>query len=138
VLARLRQRARQRWQFAAESLTVHLLNHEGDPDEVQESELAHLEAHMRWDTQFARRAVRWAESRDLVTRSGGRLVIAYLPISRKTDKMPGCQKANGDNPNPGNQVESDLQDSNPVPVPNSAPVLSPTPQMVSIKARWGF
>lgn len=94
-----------------------------------------------------------SDALDRLTRSGGRLVIAYLPISRKTDKMPGCQKANGDNPNPGNQAESDLQDSNPVPEPDSAPVLPPTPQdpqadppaqdapppqMVSIKAHWGF
>jgi manganese/zinc/iron transport system permease protein len=78
ILARLRQRARQRWQFAAEALVVHLLNHEGDPDEAVESGLAHLRAHMHWDEPFARRAVRWAATRDLVNQSGERLHLTAL------------------------------------------------------------
>lgn len=73
VVARLRRQARQRWQFAAEALAVHLLNHEGDPDEAQESALVHLRAHMHWDEAFARRAVRWAVTHDLVARTNGRL-----------------------------------------------------------------
>jgi manganese/zinc/iron transport system permease protein len=73
ILARLRRQRRQKRQFAAEALTVHLLNHEGDPDEAQESALAHLRAHMHWDEDFARRTVRWAVTHDLVTRTNGRL-----------------------------------------------------------------
>ncbi|MBN1136690.1 MAG: metal ABC transporter permease [Anaerolineae bacterium] len=75
ILARLRRQSRQRWQFAAEALAVHLLNHEGDPDEAQESTLSHLGAHMRWDEAFARRAVRWAVTHDLVARTDGRLKL---------------------------------------------------------------
>jgi hypothetical protein len=75
VLARLRRQSRQRWQFAAEALAVHLLNHEGDPDEAQESALSHLGAHMRWEQTFARRAVRWAVTHDLVARTDGHLKL---------------------------------------------------------------
>jgi manganese/zinc/iron transport system permease protein len=82
ILARLRRRARLRWQFAAEALAVHLLNHEGDPDEANESALSHLRAHMRWDETFARRAVRRAVTHDLVTRSGEHLKLT--PLGRET------------------------------------------------------
>jgi hypothetical protein len=82
ILARLRRQSRQKWQFAAEALAVHLLNHEGDPDEAQESALTHLSAHMRWDEAFARRAVRWAVTRDLVARTDGRLKLT--PYGRET------------------------------------------------------
>jgi manganese/zinc/iron transport system permease protein len=75
ILARMRRRARQKWQFAGEALAVHLLNHEGDPDEVEESRLTHLRAHMRWDEAFARRAVQWAVTHDLVARTNGRLEL---------------------------------------------------------------
>lgn len=75
ILARARRESRQRWQFAAEALAVHLLNHEGGPDEAEESALAHMGAHMRWSDDFARRAVRWAVTNGLVTRVSGRLKL---------------------------------------------------------------
>jgi manganese/zinc/iron transport system permease protein len=75
ILARMRRQRRQRWQFAAEALVVHLLHHEGQPDEAQESSLAHLGAHMRWDDRFAQRAVRWAATHDLISRTNGRLAL---------------------------------------------------------------
>lgn len=73
IIARAQRRSRQKWQFAGEALAVHLLNHEGQPDEAKESALAHLNAHMRWGDDFARRAVRWAVTHGLVTPSDGRL-----------------------------------------------------------------
>jgi manganese/zinc/iron transport system permease protein len=82
ILARMRRRSRQRWQFAAEALAVHLLNHEGNADEVEESTLAHLSGHMRWEEGFARRAVRWAVTHDLVVRGDGHLKLT--PYGRET------------------------------------------------------
>jgi manganese/zinc/iron transport system permease protein len=82
ILARMRRRSRQRWQFAAEALAVHLLNHEGDADEAEESTVAHLSGHMRWEEGFARRAVRWAVAHDLVVRSDGHLELT--PYGRDT------------------------------------------------------
>jgi manganese/zinc/iron transport system permease protein len=75
ILARMRRQSRQKWQFAGEALVVHLLNHEGDPDEAEESTVTHLRAHMRWDEAFARRAVQWAVTHDLVARTNGRLKL---------------------------------------------------------------
>jgi manganese/zinc/iron transport system permease protein len=85
ILARLRRQSRQKWQFAAEALAVHLLNHEGDPDEVEESSLEHLSAHMRWDEAYARRAVRWAVTHDLVARVNGHLQLT--PYGRETARQ---------------------------------------------------
>lgn len=75
VLARARRGVRQKWQFAAEALAVHLLNHEGEADEAKESALAHMGDHMRWDENFARRAVRRAVTQGLVNRTDGRLKL---------------------------------------------------------------
>jgi manganese/zinc/iron transport system permease protein len=73
LVAQARQRSRQRIQFAAEALVVHLLNHEGDSDEAHESGLEHMIVHMHWDQDFAGRVTRWAVTRDLVRRINGRL-----------------------------------------------------------------
>jgi hypothetical protein len=75
IVARLRRQRRQKWQFAGEALTVHLLNHEGDPDEAEESAYEHLMAHMRWSEAFAYTVVRRAVAQDLVTRTNGRLQL---------------------------------------------------------------
>jgi manganese/zinc/iron transport system permease protein len=85
IVARMRRRSRQKWQFAGEALVVHLLNHEGDPDEAEESSLIHLRAHMRWDEAFAQRAVQWAVTRDLVNRTDGQL--ALTPFGRETARQ---------------------------------------------------
>ena len=52
LVARWRLRRRQRWQFAGEMLLVHLLNHEGTPDEALECSLEHFNRHMQWKTSF--------------------------------------------------------------------------------------
>jgi manganese/zinc/iron transport system permease protein len=54
-------------------LTIHLANHEGRPEAVEESRIDHLDRHLRWEPEFARRIVRLAERRGLV-RAEGRLL----------------------------------------------------------------
>jgi manganese/zinc/iron transport system permease protein len=78
ILARARRQSQQKRQFAAEALAVHLLNHEGQPDEAEESRLDHLQAHMRWDERVARRAVRWAVAHGLVVQTTSRLKLTDL------------------------------------------------------------
>jgi manganese/zinc/iron transport system permease protein len=75
ILARARRAARQRWQFAVEALAVHLLHHEGRPEEPVESELSHLEAELRWNKDFAQRVVTEAIQSGLVLRSNGHLAL---------------------------------------------------------------
>lgn len=75
VLARAALRARQRRQFAAEMLVVHLANHEGTPEQVAESTLAHLQAELRWSAQFAADVVKRASQTGLVERANGHLEL---------------------------------------------------------------
>src|SRR5690606_10029143 len=54
LVAQARRRAGQRVSFAALMLAIHLLNHEDQPDAAEESEVAHLQDHLRWTPAFAR------------------------------------------------------------------------------------
>ncbi len=56
-MARWALRWRQRWQLAGEMLLVHLLQHEGTPDEAAERSLDHLGQHMKWNPTFGERVV---------------------------------------------------------------------------------
>jgi manganese/zinc/iron transport system permease protein len=76
VIAVVRRRQRQRWEFARLMLAIHLLHHEGAPDSASESREAHLGEHLRWQPAFARRVVREAEDDDLLIRlPDGRLEL---------------------------------------------------------------
>ncbi len=73
LISLARRRRRQRWEFAQAMLTVHLLHHEGEPEEETESEIAHLQEFLKWDADFTRRVVRMAEKRSLVRSRNGSL-----------------------------------------------------------------
>jgi manganese/zinc/iron transport system permease protein len=73
LVALARRRTRQRAAFAQRMLATHLLHHEGGPTEDVECREHHLEEHLRWTPDFARRVVRRAERDDVVRRDGGRL-----------------------------------------------------------------
>ena len=75
VVARARRRVRQRWRFAQQMLAIHLLNHEGTPEEAEESEEGHLSRHLRWEPTFARQVVRRAAQAQIVRRADGRLFL---------------------------------------------------------------
>ncbi len=81
---RTRIRKKQRWQFAAETLAVHLLNHEGSPEEATENSLTALERHLGWDLIFAQRVARWAVVNNLVSQTDGSLRLTSL--GRETAK----------------------------------------------------
>lgn len=68
-------RHRQRWEFAQAMLAVHLLNHEGAPDEGVESEFVHLQECLKWKEDFARKVVKTAEKRALVRRQNNTLLL---------------------------------------------------------------
>lgn len=75
LLALARRRQQQRWAFAQTALTIHLLNHEGKPEAVQENRFEHLQEHLRWENAFASQVVRRAVQADLVVRENGHLVL---------------------------------------------------------------
>lgn len=75
VVAALRRHRHQRWEFAEKMLTIHLLNHEGKPEAERENRVEHLEEHLSWQHDFARRVVRKAQQDGLVRRSNGHLAL---------------------------------------------------------------
>jgi manganese/zinc/iron transport system permease protein len=75
VLAGIRRRTRQKWTFAQQLLTAHLLNHETDSQAAPESRVEHLTRHMLWAPAFATRVVRRAERSGLLQRRGDTLIL---------------------------------------------------------------
>jgi manganese/zinc/iron transport system permease protein len=75
IVAAARLRAYQRWSFAAKMLTIHLLQHEGQPEADQESRVAHLQEHLNWESRFANQVLRRTIQWGLVRRTDGYLVL---------------------------------------------------------------
>jgi manganese/zinc/iron transport system permease protein len=71
LLARWLTRRRQRWQFAGEMLLVHLSNHEGTPQQMEEGSLSHMAQHMRWSPSYSERVVRHITRNGLAQRVDG-------------------------------------------------------------------
>ncbi len=75
IVAILRRRQRQRWEFAQAALTIHLLHHEDSPQADEECRVDHLGEHLRWQRPFADEVVRLARRHGLVTQDNGRLYL---------------------------------------------------------------
>ena len=73
IVAIARRRSRQRWDFAGKMLAIHLLNHEGTPEEMRESEVAHLEENLCWNEGFASKVIKYTEGKGILFRDGGML-----------------------------------------------------------------
>lgn len=73
LISRMRRRAAQRMEFGRKMLLIHLYNHEGLPEAERECRIDHLEDHLRWDHQFAMRAVRSSTTQGWVIADGNRL-----------------------------------------------------------------
>lgn len=67
MLALAIRRSRQKWVFAQWMLTIHLYHHEETPHAIEESEIIHLQEHLRWSQSFARKVVALALESGLVT-----------------------------------------------------------------------
>jgi manganese/zinc/iron transport system permease protein len=75
LIAQLQRRSRQRWEFAQTMLAIHLLNHEGQPEAESESQLKHLQDHLRWEKDFSDRVVRRAMDMEIINCQEGRMVL---------------------------------------------------------------
>ncbi len=74
LLATIRRRRSQRWEFAQVMLAIHLWQHEDEPEEEEESRVEHLQGkHVGWTPEFTRRVVAGAVRRGFVTRTRDRL-----------------------------------------------------------------
>lgn len=74
-VAVLRRRAQQRWTFAEKMLTIHLLHHEGLPEEDRENRVTHLQEHLSWEEDFAKRVVKRAHRDRLIVRNKDHLTL---------------------------------------------------------------
>jgi manganese/zinc/iron transport system permease protein len=75
LVAQSRRRGRQRLDFHVRMLVVHLVHHEGRPDEARENRVADLHRHLRWSRAEIRHVVGQAEERALVEKRGELLVL---------------------------------------------------------------
>jgi manganese/zinc/iron transport system permease protein len=82
ILAGMLRRVRQKSEFAGLLLTIHLLHHETGPRADTENRLSHLQEHLRWTPEFARKVVRRAEREGFVTRRPGNL-LELTPLGRE-------------------------------------------------------
>ncbi|MDX1663048.1 MAG: metal ABC transporter permease [Candidatus Promineifilaceae bacterium] len=78
LVAIARRRVQQRWIFAQAALAVHLLNHEGTPEEMEENRLDHLSQHLGWEPSFAAEVVARARDRGLVEQANGHLELTSV------------------------------------------------------------
>ena len=82
MVAQMIRRRRQRQQFAAETLVVHLATHEGTAAQASESERDHLEKELRWKPSRAGSAVARAQNEGWLTEENG--VLTLTNIGRET------------------------------------------------------
>jgi manganese/zinc/iron transport system permease protein len=75
VVAKLLLRLEQRRRFLETMLAIHLLQHEGTPQEADESALDGLHHHLQWLPADVVKVVKRAERNGLVTGQGGRLKL---------------------------------------------------------------
>ena len=75
LLAIARRHLRQKWEFAQTMLVIHLLNHEGLPESVDESEITHLHEHLQWESSFASKVVRYALNNRCVSQNDTQLTL---------------------------------------------------------------
>ena len=87
LVAAARRRARQRLEFAQAMLTIHLANHEGRPEAIEESRIDHLDRHLRWSPDFTQRIVGLAERRGLVRSVGVRLELTQAGRELAADAL---------------------------------------------------
>jgi manganese/zinc/iron transport system permease protein len=73
LVAVARRRVYQHWEFAVTMLTIHLYQHEGGPEAEQETQVAHLREHLRWQDAFADGVVQRAVAAGLAVRTNGHL-----------------------------------------------------------------
>lgn len=75
LIAQVLTRIDQRRRFHETMLAIHLLQHEGTPEEADESDAAGLHRHLHWLPGDVTTVVKRAERRGLVTQANGRLKL---------------------------------------------------------------
>jgi manganese/zinc/iron transport system permease protein len=61
LLANILRRRRQKWEFAAKLLLIHVMNHEGKQGQDDETALATVSQHLNWQPPYANQIVQRAQ-----------------------------------------------------------------------------
>ena len=75
LMAIVRRRARQRWEFAQKMLAAHLFNHEGLQEQEIESRLEHIDASLGWEPEFRSQVISRATRAGLMSQQNGSLAL---------------------------------------------------------------
>jgi manganese/zinc/iron transport system permease protein len=75
LVAQWRRQRQQRWRFAEQMLTIHLLQHENTPEAERECRVAHLQEHLGWEAPFAEQVVKRSSRHGTIERQNGRLLL---------------------------------------------------------------
>ncbi len=75
LLAGWLRRRRQKWEFAARLLLIHVMNHEGTPEALEENAAANVAEHLKWAPQYAQSIVTQAEHHGWLETTGGLLEL---------------------------------------------------------------
>ncbi len=67
LLSVYKRRKRQKSEFAQMTLVMHIYNHSGENNDIEERRTSHLKKHFQWDELFIRSVVRQALSVGLLT-----------------------------------------------------------------------
>ncbi|MDR0787221.1 MAG: metal ABC transporter permease [Gemmatimonadota bacterium] len=93
MVAAARHRKLQRRQFTRQMLLVHLLHHEGSPEEEIECRCDHLCEHLRWDSRTSSRVIRSALHDHLIEQNGEKLLLTRAGRSTAREALSGTVPA---------------------------------------------
>jgi len=75
LLAKFLLKKKQKTIFAQHMLIVHLLDHEGKPEEEEENRRSTIYKHLRWSEEFAKKIVSKSLNEGFAIVSGDKLVL---------------------------------------------------------------
>ena len=75
LIAVYSRKSHQKREFAGRMLVIHLLNHEGTPEEERESEVSHLEESLGWKKDFVKSVTGYSLRTGMVLVKKGRLKL---------------------------------------------------------------
>lgn len=61
-----RRRNRQKYEFSQMTLAVHIMNHSGEQDNIEERQMEHFQRHFNWNPEQANTIVRQARRNELI------------------------------------------------------------------------
>jgi manganese/zinc/iron transport system permease protein len=89
LLAQALQQARQERAFHELMLAVHLMQHEGTPEEAEESRCDHLHVHLSWTPKRVAAVVARAERNGLIVRTDGALKLTDVGREKAREVLGG-------------------------------------------------